>query len=177
MERFGKYSYMALGTHELAPTKGKGETRTSLPPSALGTEHKPWLADALPRRFRDGLPLPVGVVEGVTARQVAEVEEEALPESAPFTAPRRRQRTYDVPQAGGCLCGAIRFAVNAAREPRLVVACHCHSCQRSSGAPFLAWATLDADDYTLLHVSAPRAAQPPGPLSARASGSSLRCIR
>lgn len=72
--------------------------------------------------------------------------------AAPYTAPRRTQRTYDVPQAGGCLCGAIRFAVNAAKEPRLVVACHCQYCQRSSGAPFLAWATLDSVDYTLLQA-------------------------
>ena len=167
MEKFGKYGYLHLATHELVAGGGKvgaGPHRTSLAPSSLGVEHKPWLsnalprasADALPRRYRDGLPLPHGVIEGVQAVDDSPASEELgetpLEPAAPYTAPRRRQRTYDVPQAGGCLCGAVRFAVNAAKEPSLVVACHCLNCQRSSGAPFLAWATLDADDYHILSV-------------------------
>ncbi|WP_430462772.1 GFA family protein [Thalassolituus sp. LLYu03] len=41
---------------------------------------------------------------------------------------------------GGCLCGAVRYRVDA----ELVDAgyCHCRQCQRSSGAPVLAWATI-----------------------------------
>jgi len=112
-------------------------------------------------------------VEGVLEREEdpqAAHEEAALAAPAPFTAPRRRQRTYETPQAGGCLCGAVRFAVNAGREPRLVVACHCKFCQRASGGPFLCWATIDADDYTLLQARPARArARRPGAASPRAN--------
>ncbi len=36
------------------------------------------------------------------------------------------------PMTGGCLCGAIRYEVSAPIEK--VVACHCTSCRRISGA-------------------------------------------
>ncbi|MEM8977500.1 MAG: GFA family protein [Pseudomonadota bacterium] len=36
---------------------------------------------------------------------------------------------------GGCLCGAARYAVQA--EPTHVNICHCHFCQRATGAPYL----------------------------------------
>jgi hypothetical protein len=148
MQKFGAYGYLRTATHEIVRSGDGGDARgvaTSLAPSRLGGPPKPWLADALPRRFQDGR-LPEQWVEGVAAAA------EAPAPPPPFTAPRRQQRTYDTPQAGGCLCGAVRFAVNAAREPRLVVACHCHFCQKSSGAPHLQWATIDADDYTLLQA-------------------------
>ena len=49
---------------------------------------------------------------------------------------------------GGCLCGALRYRING----KLVDAgyCHCRLCQRSSGAPVLAWLTLgnEALEYT-----------------------------
>lgn len=35
---------------------------------------------------------------------------------------------------GKCLCGAVRYSVNA--KPLAVVACHCRSCQRQSGSAF-----------------------------------------
>ncbi|TAK53169.1 MAG: GFA family protein [Gammaproteobacteria bacterium] len=38
---------------------------------------------------------------------------------------------------GGCLCGAVRYA--AAAAPRHECFCHCESCRRASGAPFVAW--------------------------------------
>lgn len=41
---------------------------------------------------------------------------------------------------GGCLCEQLRFAVSAA--PADVGYCHCRICQRSSGAPVLAWAAF-----------------------------------
>jgi hypothetical protein len=40
----------------------------------------------------------------------------------------------DLPLPGGCLCGAIRYRLNAA--PLLVYACHCHDCQTRSGSAF-----------------------------------------
>ncbi|MFM2479895.1 GFA family protein [Celerinatantimonas sp. YJH-8] len=41
---------------------------------------------------------------------------------------------------GGCLCGAIRYAIDAI----LIDAgfCHCKLCQRASGAPAVAWLTI-----------------------------------
>ena len=41
---------------------------------------------------------------------------------------------------GGCLCGAIRFV--SEREPVASGYCHCRLCQRSSGAPVLAWGSF-----------------------------------
>jgi hypothetical protein len=153
-DKYGAYAYMQLGSHEIKRGgAGTGPTLTSLPPSALGTETKPWLVDALPRRFADGLPLPPGVVEGVLARDDPRTAARAaLQQQRPFTAPRKQQKTYSQPQGGGCLCGAVRFAVNASKEPHLVCACHCVFCRKSSGAAYLAWATLDIDDYVLLQV-------------------------
>jgi|APGre2960657423_1045063.scaffolds.fasta_scaffold43733_3 hypothetical protein len=168
LERFGKYGYLALSTHEIirsGGSEGKTQHHSSLPPSVLAPrgEQKPWLVDALPRRFADGLPLAAGVVEGVLAREGGGQDLQgggapgaaALEPARPFTAPRRKQRLYETPQAGGCLCGAVRFAVNAAKEPQLVVACHCRFCQKSSCAPFLVWATIEADDYLLLQARSP----------------------
>ncbi|WP_127091876.1 GFA family protein [Aquabacter cavernae] len=41
---------------------------------------------------------------------------------------------------GGCLCGAVRYGVDA--PP--VVSCHCHCslCRRASGAAFVTWTTI-----------------------------------
>jgi hypothetical protein len=171
-DKYGAYAYMQLSSHELRrPTAGGGgPTLTSLPPSVLGTERKPWIVDALPRRFADGLPLPHGVVEGVMARDspagaagAAGSASAPLQQQRPYTAPRKTQRTYNQPQGGGCLCGAVRFAVNAATEPRLVCACHCSLCRKSSGAAFLVWATVNTDDYVLLQARLAAAVGPTTP--------------
>lgn len=37
---------------------------------------------------------------------------------------------------GGCLCGAVRYEISAA--PVRSVLCHCRTCQKSAGAPYLA---------------------------------------
>jgi hypothetical protein len=42
---------------------------------------------------------------------------------------------------GGCLCGAIRYRANG--TPRHVTHCHCITCRRASGAPFVTWFTVD----------------------------------
>lgn len=38
---------------------------------------------------------------------------------------------------GGCLCGAIRYRIDA--EPTDFAWCHCRMCQKASGAPSVAW--------------------------------------
>ena len=40
---------------------------------------------------------------------------------------------------GGCLCGELRYE---ARNPIDAGYCHCRICQRSSGAPVLAWVSF-----------------------------------
>jgi hypothetical protein len=45
---------------------------------------------------------------------------------------------------GGCLCGSLRYS---ARRPIDAGYCHCRLCQRSSGAPALAWASFPHGDF------------------------------
>jgi len=40
-----------------------------------------------------------------------------------------------VPIAGGCLCGAVRYA--SSKEPIFTANCHCRDCQRSSGGAYV----------------------------------------
>ncbi len=47
---------------------------------------------------------------------------------------------------GGCLCGALRFSVKV--RPINSGYCHCTLCQRSTGAPVLAWAMFSVDAFT-----------------------------
>ena len=35
---------------------------------------------------------------------------------------------------GGCLCGKVRYSVNA--DPAIVVVCHCKNCQKQTGTAF-----------------------------------------
>ena len=44
---------------------------------------------------------------------------------------------------GGCFCGQVRYEVEESDRPACF--CHCHSCQRASGAPVIAWATFRKD--------------------------------
>ncbi|PKP83167.1 MAG: aldehyde-activating protein [Alphaproteobacteria bacterium HGW-Alphaproteobacteria-18] len=46
---------------------------------------------------------------------------------------------------GGCQCGAVRYAI--ARAPERVSLCHCRDCQKSAGAPMVAWAMVSRDDF------------------------------
>jgi hypothetical protein len=49
---------------------------------------------------------------------------------------------------GGCLCGDLRYASHA---PLLNAGyCHCRLCQRSSGAPVLAWVSFPANCFAYL---------------------------
>ena len=46
---------------------------------------------------------------------------------------------------GGCLCGALRFEASA--DPVETGYCHCRICQRSTGAPVLAYASFPANAF------------------------------
>ena len=48
----------------------------------------------------------------------------------------------------GCLCGGLRYASYA--PPLDAGYCHCRLCQRSSGAPVLAWVSFPADRFAYL---------------------------
>lgn len=41
-----------------------------------------------------------------------------------------------LPISGGCLCGKVRYEISA--EPVGTANCHCRTCQKSSGAPYIA---------------------------------------
>lgn len=42
---------------------------------------------------------------------------------------------------GGCRCGAIRYSIS--QPPKRASLCHCRDCQRSAGAPAVAWFLVD----------------------------------
>lgn len=46
---------------------------------------------------------------------------------------------------GGCLCGAVRFELAA--QPFDAGWCHCRTCQRNSGSPAVAFASIAPEDY------------------------------
>ena len=48
------------------------------------------------------------------------------------------------PYHGGCLCGAVRYTLNA--RPMALNACHCADCQKMTGATNLLTAIADATD-------------------------------
>ena len=43
---------------------------------------------------------------------------------------------------GGCQCGAVRYELMA--PPKRACICHCRMCQKASGQPFMAFATVEA---------------------------------
>lgn len=48
---------------------------------------------------------------------------------------------------GGCHCGAIRYALSA--PPQQSMVCHCKTCRRISGAPVVAWLTVDPGVFAI----------------------------
>jgi hypothetical protein len=51
----------------------------------------------------------------------------------------------ELPLAGGCLCGAVRYRISA--EPRSADYCHCRMCRRAAGVPVVARATVAIDAF------------------------------
>jgi hypothetical protein len=62
------------------------------------------------------------------------------------------------PQVGGCTCGEVRYELR--RTPLIVHCCHCHWCQRETGASFALNALIEADELVLLQGQ-PRAIDTP----------------
>jgi hypothetical protein len=50
-----------------------------------------------------------------------------------------------LPIEGGCLCGAVRYRIDAA--PRNSDFCHCRMCRRAAGAPVVARLTVPNADF------------------------------
>ncbi len=48
---------------------------------------------------------------------------------------------------GGCQCGAVRYELKAA--PDRVSLCHCRDCQKSAGAPMVAWAVMPKETLVI----------------------------
>lgn len=53
----------------------------------------------------------------------------------------------EFPVEGGCICGAVRYRVNAA--PLGVYNCHCKDCQRSAGSPYSSSMIVRRADFEL----------------------------
>ena len=47
-------------------------------------------------------------------------------------------------RTGGCLCGKVRYRLKG--DLGNIVDCHCLDCRRSSGAPYVTWATIARSD-------------------------------
>jgi hypothetical protein len=58
------------------------------------------------------------------------------------------------PQSGGCLCGAIRYAVTA--DPVRVTICHCTFCQKITGSAYLVEPVFRREDVSF-SASIPKA--------------------
>ena len=55
--------------------------------------------------------------------------------------------TGDRVRTGGCLCGAVRYAVRG--EPVHVGRCHCANCRKESGGPYTIYAQWPVDAFEL----------------------------
>ncbi len=49
---------------------------------------------------------------------------------------------------GGCLCGAVRYRISG--SPFSSANCHCESCRRASGAPAVAWISIQRAELEIL---------------------------
>jgi hypothetical protein len=51
------------------------------------------------------------------------------------------------PLRGGCQCGAVRYRLDV--PPTGGNICHCRMCQKAGGGPFMAFAGVPADKFTI----------------------------
>lgn len=49
---------------------------------------------------------------------------------------------------GACFCGAVRFAVKGPITQACY--CHCESCRRAAGAPYVAWCTVELARFSVV---------------------------
>jgi hypothetical protein len=49
---------------------------------------------------------------------------------------------------GGCLCGGVRFEIDAPLGP--IIYCHCSLCRRVSGSAFVANATVRTEVFRIV---------------------------
>jgi hypothetical protein len=49
---------------------------------------------------------------------------------------------------GRCFCGFVRYVADGA--PFFETNCHCSTCRRTSGAPFVAWFSIPAGGFTIV---------------------------
>ena len=54
--------------------------------------------------------------------------------------------------AGGCLCGQVRYTLNA--KPKALNACHCTDCQTLTGSPFRVTVSTAESDTAYARKSA-----------------------
>jgi hypothetical protein len=64
------------------------------------------------------------------------------------------------PLQGGCLCGAVRYRIDAA--PLEASICHCVTCRRAAGAQSVAWATVPSAGFAWTAGAPARHASSPG---------------
>ena len=50
---------------------------------------------------------------------------------------------------GGCLCGAVRYTIDADPLPGRKFLCHCEDCQRHTGSPFVASLAFPRESVTM----------------------------
>lgn len=55
--------------------------------------------------------------------------------------------TPELPIAGGCRCGRVRFRIDAA--PMLETVCHCRGCQRMTGSAFSTTVVVPEDGFAV----------------------------
>lgn len=64
------------------------------------------------------------------------------------------------PIEGGCLCGAIRYRIEAPALSGGI--CHCATCRRAAGAPSVAWASFAAAAFAFVRGAPARFGSSPG---------------
>jgi hypothetical protein len=60
----------------------------------------------------------------------------------------KQRMTMSLPLTGGCLCGALRFALGTS-PPLAMYNCHCRGCQKASGAACLPLLLVSTAEFSL----------------------------